>query len=643
IEWTIRLVDGSRYNEGRVEIYYNETWGTICDDGWSTEDADVVCRQLGFRSVAKKGAYFGEGQGTIWLRDLACDGTESSLESCTKSEWNDTASCQHFEDVGVICQPKAPDVRLVDGIKPTEGRVEYLYNGTWGTMCEFSNWRIENAQVVCRQLGLNPEGAVVRGPAYFGEGKGSIWFSRVECTGSESSLADCPHRGWNKPDCDHSEDVAVSCAVMRLVGGEKTNEGLVEIWYNNTWSEICAGSFGQTEAEIVCHHLGYNSTVIPSLSFDETQDEVRIKDVKCTGSEPMLQKCNLGLLAITGTCPTTNYAAVRCAREFREFSKPPTVRLVGGIQPYEGRIEVNYNGVWGTVCDDYWDRSDAAVVCRQLGFNPNGAEVRDYSHYGEGTGPVWLNRVECTGREDRIEDCQLGGWGSSQFSCEHVEDAAVICHPLIQLVGSKVEYEGRVEVWYNESWTGICDENWGVNEADVVCRHLGFNSEGAKSTDGGYSSEATGPIWLNDVRCIGSEKTVDDCSHAGWREHAGCDHTDDVAVTCQGVPNEVRLVGGNSSHQGRAEYFHNGEWGTICGDMFGNTEASVVCRQLGLNPQGARYELNAFFGEGTGRIWLDDLHCTGTEDHLADCLHADWGVHNCRHREDVSVICIGRI
>ncbi|ESO89537.1 hypothetical protein LOTGIDRAFT_125281, partial [Lottia gigantea] len=102
-------------------------------------------------------------------------------------------------------------VRLVDGIKPTEGRVEYLYNGTWGTMCEFSNWRIENAQVVCRQLGLNPEGAVVRGPAYFGEGKGSIWFSRVECTGSESSLADCPHRGWNKPDCDHSEDVAVSC------------------------------------------------------------------------------------------------------------------------------------------------------------------------------------------------------------------------------------------------------------------------------------------------------------------------------------------------------------------------------------------------------------------------------------------------
>ncbi|ESO89536.1 hypothetical protein LOTGIDRAFT_125182, partial [Lottia gigantea] len=104
----------------------------------------------------------------------------------------------------------------------------------------------------------------------------------------------------------------------------------------------------------------------------------------------------------------------------------------------------------------------------------------------------------------------------------------------------------------------------------------------------------------------------------------------------------VRLVGGNSSYQGRLEYFHNGEWGTICGDMFGNTEASVACRQLGFTTQGAHYESNAFFGEGTGPIWLDDLRCNGEEKYLTDCLNAGWGEHNCRHQHDVSVICTGK-
>ena len=61
----IRLRDGPSDQEGRVEVYYNGTWGTICDDFWDLRDATVACRQLGFVEAitAESFAHFGSGIG----------------------------------------------------------------------------------------------------------------------------------------------------------------------------------------------------------------------------------------------------------------------------------------------------------------------------------------------------------------------------------------------------------------------------------------------------------------------------------------------------------------------------------------------------------------------------------------------------
>ena len=99
----VRLVGGSTYSEGRVEVYYNGQWGTVCDDGWSSTDTGVVCRQLGFGTYGYRGYYFGQGTGPIWLDYVTCTGLESSLASCGHLGVNVTRSCGHNEDVGLRC------------------------------------------------------------------------------------------------------------------------------------------------------------------------------------------------------------------------------------------------------------------------------------------------------------------------------------------------------------------------------------------------------------------------------------------------------------------------------------------------------------------------------------------------------------
>ena len=103
-----------------------------------------------------------------------------------------------------------------------------------------------------------------------------------------------------------------------------------------------------------------------------------------------------------------------------------TVRLVNGNEPNEGRVEVLYNGVWGTVCDDSWDINDGRVVCRSLGYRDVISAPR-YAHFGQGYGSIWMDNVHCSGDEAHIFDCPHNGFGN--HNCGHSEDASVICAP----------------------------------------------------------------------------------------------------------------------------------------------------------------------------------------------------------------------
>ncbi|XP_072190756.1 neurotrypsin isoform X1 [Excalfactoria chinensis] len=447
-----------------------------------------------------------------------------------------------------------------------------------------------------------------------------------------------PGSGRRRAERDRAD-----CERVRLQGGKNEFEGTVEVYLNGVWGTICGSHWDNNDATVICRQLALGEKgTSKHIPFSELGlIPVYWSEVRCRGDEENILLCEKDIWQ-DGICPQNMAAAVTCSSSLASVFTP--IRLAGGNKAYEGRVEVYHAGQWGTICDDQWDDADAEVVCRQLGLG-GAAKAWSQAYFGEGSGPVLLDEVRCTGNELSIEQCPKSSW--REHNCDHKEDAGVSCTPLtdgaLRLTSGKGSHEGRLEVYYSGHWGTVCDDGWTELNTQVACRQLGFKY--GKSVPESSSEGNSGPVWLDDVSCSGKETNLLQCSRREWGKH-DCSHQEDVRLICHPDNNShklllgppIRLMDGENKKEGRVEIFFNGQWGTICDDGWSDKDAAVVCRQLGYKGQ-ATARTMAYFGEGKGPIHVDNVKCTGSERSLADCIKQDIGTHNCRHSEDAGVIC----
>ncbi|XP_062385929.1 T-cell differentiation antigen CD6-like [Sardina pilchardus] len=204
----VRLVGADHRCGGRVEVWQGKQWGTVCDDDWDVNDANIVCSQLGCGyavMVTGQDGRFGPGKGSILLDNLNCTGQEGNLWECPGRRGTD--DCGHKEDAGVVCS-EFKDVRLSGGLDRCSGRVEIHRNGTWGTVCD-TCWAKEEANTVCSMLNC---GRAVNFSAFnppFTHDNSTKWF--YFCKTANTSLWPCEEFANHPAFCADSKAAGLIC------------------------------------------------------------------------------------------------------------------------------------------------------------------------------------------------------------------------------------------------------------------------------------------------------------------------------------------------------------------------------------------------------------------------------------------------
>ncbi|WAQ95366.1 SRCR1-like protein [Mya arenaria] len=194
------------------------------------------------------------------------------------------------------------------------------------------------------------------------------------------------------------------------------------------------------------------------------------------------------------------------------------------------------------------------------------ATIYERLKYGQGSGSLIVEDLNCTGTEDDLDECESFPWfeNSSQPPCNnHLYDVGINCRPKtpIRLVnGTKAtNYSGRVEIEYEGEWGPICDMSFDANDAKVICRMLGYNTESASYHGNAYYGTGNSRAIVSNLYCLGHEQDISECN-AGytWSQiHPHCSAVNNLAVQCN---TPVRVNNAWTLYLGVVEVYIRGSW-----------------------------------------------------------------------------------
>ena len=480
----VRLVQNYRCQDrrhsisGRVEVFLNGEWGTICRNRLTRATSDLLCREMGYSHSRGYEYLFCERafySVPMWLSYINCIGTESSFTECDlnyeKQHFcRDYTGYYHGRDLSLTCIKKQHDLPYslpVSLSLPTpvhnsetpiptlqskcSGLVQISYRETTGYISSVGVEAIVGS-IICEQLGYYKYLGQLPDEYLRGADESiPILLAKPSCLGKESELKDCPHWGWGPfPHLSRYGAFSVQCAcepkfecgepeesILRLRSKSLPWEGRLEVKIDGRWGSVCGHGFSRESATVACRQLGMGR----ALSYYKRDARnggygaINLRDVECEGHEESLLDCPHYRIESVDLYCTSHYTDVtlRCSA----LQPAPRVRLTKPADVNDYRfygvckmVEFEHEGEWHPhCCEGNPDvQYDLATVCREAegsymtvsGCTPQRNDVGNSTH-----GVFSCQKNSCF-----TDSCRSGEWTISD-ECPSKSYTYVCCSRIL--------------------------------------------------------------------------------------------------------------------------------------------------------------------------------------------------------------------
>nr|XP_039256326.1 uncharacterized protein LOC120333043 [Styela clava] len=642
------------------EVLIDEMIETIMQHNVTVEDLKIEIKALE-KKLQQQESKFEEK-----LRNFRNEFTES--QRISNNEIQSLKSINLNQDTRINNLGK---VRLANGTGKG-GRVEILHNGEWGTICD-DGWDEKDARVICRMLGFGPpiywtDDNNVTYPLVYGQGKGKIWLDDIQCTGNELSIISCQRSDWNKHNCSHNEDAAVS------------------------YSRYLFSS-------IKCNFSPYtliNLFSYPALSYQRDSSDIHSVFARCSkqyklDSEKDLHKSpsSYSIIMVDNKCSNKIFFCdFKFFKEFTMYTKLLICLLLAIRVATESQGKKCFAPVYcadNEVATPQWQQIFPRPKCKLHVSNNGSTKIYEYGPRGY-RGPRGLKGIQGerglqgianTTITDNLqnETFRLSGevlllnntiiWQQvlidemNETLIRHnvtIEDLKLESFRLsgeVHLLNSTIIWQqvlidkmNETNIQQNATIEDLKIEIVGMNktisiqDTTIIAREYEIKALENKL----QQQESKFEEKLRNFRNEFTELQIKYNNEIQILKSTTSNHDSRMNTLVSKYEGKVKLVNG-TSRGGRVEIFHNGEWGTICNDSWDEEDARVICRMLGFGPPTfwSPVQNNVtcplVYGQGKGKIWLDDTKCKGNELSIVSCERNDWNKHNCHHHEDVGVTC----
>ncbi|XP_027855237.1 scavenger receptor cysteine-rich type 1 protein M130-like isoform X2 [Xiphophorus couchianus] len=601
---SVRLVQGTNRCSGRLEVKTNQSWSSVCEKDFDRQDAEVVCREIGCGPPsAHQGALYGEAEAPVGSREFLCEGSESALLNCSSRKSSGRNSCSPGQAVGLTCSDQ-DNIRLVGEASRCAGRLEMLHQEEWRPVdVWYRYWNMNSVAAVCAGLDC---GSAVSARNSKEASERPVWWIRSDCFQSGSALKNCLPYGRHR---DQSHEIICSDSV-RLVQGTNRCSGRLEVKTNQSWSSVCEKDFDLQDAEVVCREIGCGPpSVHQGALYGEAEAPVGSREFLCEGSESALLNCSSRKSSGRNSCSPGQAVGLTCS---------DNIRLVGEANRCAGRLEMIQQEEWRPVdvMDSYWAMNSAAAVCADLDC---GSAVSARNSKEASGRPVWWIRSDCFQSGSEEKNCL-------PFDGNNYRSYEFICSDSVRLVQGTNRCSGRLEVKTNQSWSSVCEKDFDLQDAEVVCREISCGPPSVHQ--GALYGEAEAPVGSREFLCEGSESALLNCSSRKSSGRNSCSPGQAVGLTCSDQDN-IRLVGEASRCAGRLEMLHQEEWRPVdVMDGYWNmNSAAAVCAELDC---GSAVSARKSKEASERPVWWIRFDCFQSGSALKNCLpydgNSDWSL-----------------